>query len=291
MRDAGESAAPSPAARPYAGRRIALLTQHGKEALAQPLVDALGCTIERVTGFDTDTLGSFTREVPRTLGALDAAREKARLACALHGTSLGMGSEGSFGLDPALAILPWSFEVVVLYDAARGIDVAGRAAGHACWAHGTVDSWASAVEFARRLRFPEHWLVLRPSRDNDPRIVKDIADWDTLRTAFHLVREEAADGQVSFEVDGRAHANPTRQVVIRAAMRDLAGRLLCACPVCGTPGFGRERAVAGLPCGGCGAPTPQLRAQVWACVRCRWSEERAVADAYADPGQCVVCNP
>lgn len=279
------------ATRPYAGRTFALLTQHGKETLAQPLVDALGCEVVRATGFDTDTLGTFTREVPRTLAGIDAAREKARLACALGGTPFGLGSEGSFGVDPAMALLPWSYEFVVLRDEERGIEVTGRAAGYACWSHGGVGDWDAAVEFARNARFPEHWLVVRPSHHDDPRLIKDIADWDTLRAAFHRAQAQATDGQVSLEVDGRAHANPTRQLVIRAAMADLAERLACACPACGTPGFGRERALAGLPCGGCGKPTPDPRAQRWRCVACAWSEERPVAAAYADPERCGLCNP
>ena len=52
-----------PSARPYADRRIALLTQHGKERVIAPALEpGLGCTIEHVSGFDTDLLGTFTRE-------------------------------------------------------------------------------------------------------------------------------------------------------------------------------------------------------------------------------------
>ena len=55
-----------PAAEPYAGRRIALLTRHGKErAIAPVLESALGCRVERVAGYDTDLLGTFTRDIPR----------------------------------------------------------------------------------------------------------------------------------------------------------------------------------------------------------------------------------
>ena len=51
------------AAELYAGRRVALLTQHGKERGIAPVLEpALGCRIERVTGYDTDLLGTSTRE-------------------------------------------------------------------------------------------------------------------------------------------------------------------------------------------------------------------------------------
>ena len=49
---------------PYAGRPIAFLTQHGKEQVVSPILNkALGCQIERVSGFNTDELGTFTRDM------------------------------------------------------------------------------------------------------------------------------------------------------------------------------------------------------------------------------------
>ena len=42
----------------YSGKRIALLTQHGKERVLAPVLEpALGCRVERVAGYDTDLLG------------------------------------------------------------------------------------------------------------------------------------------------------------------------------------------------------------------------------------------
>lgn len=50
---------------PYAGQRIALLTQHGKERTITPVLErAPGCRVERVAGYDTDLLGTFTRDIP-----------------------------------------------------------------------------------------------------------------------------------------------------------------------------------------------------------------------------------
>jgi len=44
----------------YTGKAVAFLTQHGKEALVAPLLEpALGCTIVRAEGYDTDLLGTF----------------------------------------------------------------------------------------------------------------------------------------------------------------------------------------------------------------------------------------
>ena len=50
----------------YRGCSVALLTQHGKESVIAPVLDAaLACRVRLVTGFDTDLLGTFTRDVAR----------------------------------------------------------------------------------------------------------------------------------------------------------------------------------------------------------------------------------
>ena len=85
----------------YPGRQVALLTQHGKErVIAAALEPALGCRVERVAGYDTDLLGTFTRDIPREGTKLEAARKKARLGMELAGLPLGIASEGAFGPDP-----------------------------------------------------------------------------------------------------------------------------------------------------------------------------------------------
>lgn len=72
-----------------------------KEGVIASVLDtALGCRVERVTGDDTDLLGTFTREIPRAGMQLEAARKKARIGMELSGLSTGLASEGSFGPDP-----------------------------------------------------------------------------------------------------------------------------------------------------------------------------------------------
>ena len=61
--------------------RIGFLTQHGKEDLLRPiLADGLDAEVFRVEGFDTDTLGTFTREITRQGTQVEAATRKAELA-------------------------------------------------------------------------------------------------------------------------------------------------------------------------------------------------------------------
>lgn len=277
----------------YRGQRVALLTQHGKEAVLAPVLEpVLGCTIERVEGFDTDQLGTFTREIPRAGTQIEAARKKARIGMELAGLPLGLASEGAFGPDPMLGMLPWNVEVLVFIDAERELEVVGLAQGKSNHAHRLVADWPAAAEFARQAGFPSHHLVIRPESDSDLRLRKGLADWAELESAFGWAQALASKGQVLIETDLRAHTNPTRQGLIRQAAEDLLAKLFSLCPACGAPGFWVVDRVTGLPCAACGAPTREPRADILGCVKFDHRLTRPRSDCTeADPGRCDYCNP
>jgi hypothetical protein len=277
----------------YAGARVALLTQHGKEQVIAPVIaSALNCRVERVAGYDTDQLGTFTREIPRAGTQLEAARRKARIGIELSGLPLGIASEGSFGPDPFLGLVPWNVELLVFIDDAHDLEVIGVAQGKASFSHLLTADWATAEAFARESGFPEHYLVARPDSENSPLIRKGIDSWPALQAAFAWAQEQAANGLVFLETDLRAHANPTRMENIRLAAQDLVKKLCSWCPACGMPGFWIVEHIPGLPCGDCGTPTHETSAEVYACLKCAHRETRQRAEPrYADPAHCPYCNP
>jgi len=277
----------------YSGKRIALLTQHGKERVLAPVLEpALDCRVERVAGYDTDLLGTFTRDIPRAGTQLEAARQKARLGMELAGLPLGLASEGSFGPDPMVGMFPWNVELVVFIDDERGLEVVGVAQGKANFSHLLAADWAAAEAFARQSGFPEHHLVVRPEGEEDARIRKGIVAWTALEAAFASALAQSTSRRVFLETDMRAHANPTRMENIRLAAEDLARKLRSLCPACGTPGFWLMERVAGLPCEDCDAPTRETRAEVHGCLKCahRVTRERTDKEC-ADAGRCDYCNP
>lgn len=277
---------------PYHSREIALLTQHGKEAILAAVLDpALACRVRRVGGFDTDRLGSFTRDIPRAGSQLDAARRKALIGMEIAGLPLGLGSEGAFGADPYLGAAPWNTELVVLVDDLHGIEVVGMAQGPTRFAHCLTGDWEEARRFAEAAGFPDHHLVVRPAHPDDPRIVKGLDNWPTLERAFECARAQSENALVCLEHDLRAHAHPTRREAIRQAAQDLRAKLLSLCPDCGAPGDWLVERLPGLPCADCAAPTREARAEVWACPRCRHRETRPLPALWADPAVCDVCNP
>ena len=277
----------------YAGQRIALLTQHGKESVIAPVLEpALGCVVARVSGFDTDRLGTFTRDVPRPGSQREAARRKARIGMSLSGLPVGLASEGSVVPDPLSGLFPWSVELLVLIDDRLGIEVVASAQGPARSGCLSTGDWEALEAFARREDFPAHRLVLRPQDQDDPRLCKGLSGWRALRDAFERCLAESANGLVFVETDLRAFANPTRMQRIGEAAQDLLARLRSRCLACDLPGFGVAERRPGLPCAECGLPTRAWLAEVRQCVGCG---HRTVAvrgdEVVAQARHCEACNP
>lgn len=272
---------------------MALLTQHGKEKVIAPVLEpGLDCRIRHVTGFDTDQLGTFTRDTPRPGTQLDAARRKARMGMELSGLPLGVASEGSFGPDPFAGMFPWNVELLVWIDDALGIEVVGMAQGPARSGHLQTGDWQAVETFAGQEAFPQHHLVMRPQGQDDLRIRKGIADWAGLAAAFAQCLAQSDNRQVFVETDLRAFANPTRMEVIEQAARDLLRRVQSGCPACDAPGYWVTARQPGLPCAACGLPTDSYRSEVWTCARCKHMSVKPRTDrALAEPGECARCNP
>lgn len=277
----------------YRGRKIALLTQHGKERVISPVMDpALGCHVERIEGYDTDLLGTFTRDIRRAGTQIEAARKKARIGMDLSGLPFGLASEGAFGPDPFSGMFPWNLELLIFIDDERSLEIHGVSQGKANFFHLLASQWSDAESFAREAGFPANYLVVRPDGENDIRIRKGISTWGELEDAFGWAVSQSESGQVFLETDGRAHANPVRMESIRLASEDLLKKIQSTCPVCDAPGFWIVERLPGLPCRNCGGSTQGIMAEVHGCLKCdhRITLERTDRK-YADPTHCDYCNP
>lgn len=256
------------------------------------LATATGCCVERVTGCDTDRLGTFTRDIPRAGTQLEAARKKARIGMKLTGLKLGLASEGSFGPDPFAGMLPWNVELLIWIDDERDLEIVGIAQGKTNSAHILTANWQEAEAFAHQAGFSEHYLVVRPDGEYDPRIRKGIAYWTNLQAAFSWALDQSISRRVFIETDMRAYANPTRMDNIRLAAEDLARKLSSLCMTCGTPGFWIIERLTGLPCEACGEPTLETRAEVRGCIKCAHRITRERTDiTHASAARCGGCNP
>lgn len=269
----------------YAGRRAALATMHGKELAISPVFSTiLGVEIAVPKGLDTDSLGTFTREVMRPGTMRETVLRKARMGLEASGLSLALASEGSFGPHPAIPFLPAGRELLIFVDLERGLEIfEEQMSERTNFAMLDVTSGADIDAFLASAGFPDHGLMVRSGN----RIVKGVnsrADLDRLL---------AAGGPLHLETDMRAHMNPTRMGEIARLAERLARRIATPCPACGAPGFGHKGTERGLPCSACGEATPLIRNVIHGCILCPYEqslprEDRRLA---ASPAECQECNP
>jgi len=264
----------------------ALLTCHGKQvALEGPLAQA-GYAVFTVNDFDTDSLGTFTGEIAREGTMLEAARHKAQLACELSGARFGVGSEGSFGGDPWFGITGWGREVLVWYDAEKGLEISAFVQGaETNYANKCVTNLEEALSFAAAIGFPQHGIVVgQPDQAVYDKSCSDLQ-------AFHVCVNKALEhGPVDLSTDMRAHRNPKRMQMIARCAQDLATRLATHCPQCKAPGFGAHAPVLGALCEECHMPTRQARAVVFKCVACGFESENHLRSE-VKAQYCDYCNP
>ncbi len=273
----------------FANRTAVLATMHGKEQVIAPLLAELGITVilpaQLNLAFNTDQFGTFSREVKRAGSQREAAQTKAKQAMQLTGLDLAIASEGAFGPHPALPYLPCNRELLLLLDGKAELEIWGEALSTATnFAQAEVHSLAEALQFAQKIGFPQHCLMLR-SKDQ---LLKGITSEAELKSAVE--RGLTASAAVTLETDMRAHYNPQRMQVIQQATENLVQKLRQPCPNCGWPGFDIAERQPGLPCAWCHQPTELTLANIYGCQHCGHRQVETVA-SQADPAHCTYCNP
>lgn len=280
---------------PYYGCCIVLTTKHAKSiALAPPFEKKLGAgVLEYVV--DTDRLGTFTGEVERKGSALDCARKKCEWSIKSTKAEYALASEGSFGTHPFIPFLPSNREILYFIDNVRDFHLhITDITTDTNYQMREISSFDELLEFADQALFPSHALIVRPfPRDIRVPIFKGIETQADLEAAYREAIKSSPERKAWVETDMRAHLNPSRMKFIQKLGEDLADRLLCCCPECDKPGWGKVDIEAGLPCSLCGFPTDEIKAELYGCTKCKHkvSLPPAHGKSTADPTFCCFCNP
>jgi hypothetical protein len=270
---------------------------HRKEqAIAPRLESALGVHAHVPAEFNTDSFGTFTRDVQRPADQIATARLKAKAALELTGETLAIASEGSFGPHPQIPFVPCDRELVVLIDLEHNLEIVGQAIStDTNYRSQTIRSIDEAFAFAQAIDFPAHGLVVMPTAKGAAAstIVKGITTESSLTAAVETALSHSPTGAVHIETDMRAHFNPTRMKVIAEATEDLLRAIAQRCPTCDAPGFAIVRRNPGLPCAWCKTPTLLTLSVTYRCQRCDFAKIENFPDGQstADPGNCSYCNP
>ncbi|OKH32073.1 hypothetical protein NIES2119_27330 [[Phormidium ambiguum] IAM M-71] len=278
--------------------RIAVIaTMHKKEeAIAPILAKELGIKAIVPSTFDSDKFGTFTREIKRLGTQIEAAKIKAEQALNITGETLAISSEGTFGPHPFVPYLSCNREIVMLLDKKHDIEIIGEEfSTETNHSHQVVKSVEAAFEFAQKVGFPEHGLVVmfeETPKDNSE-IIKGITTPEKLEEAVSLFLKKSSNGKVHLETDMRALYNPTRMKNIAKATLNLVEKINSLCPKCDYPGFSLTERKRGLPCALCNMPTQLTLSAIYQCQKCGFQKEILFPDGIeqVDPAQCMYCNP
>lgn len=278
----------------YDGQKILILTKHKKEkAMIELLKNAIGGDIKVYDKFDTDKLGTFSREVSRISSQKYTARKKIRIGIKkCKEADVIISSEGSFTSHPD-APIPWNIELVMFYDVNKKMEVYGYYAGpETNHAHVLIENYEEVLKFANEVGFPSHHLIMRPDSEKSKHIIKEIKDTLKLKEAFDDCVLKSKKGKIFIETDMRAYANPTRMKNIEKATKNLIDNILNFCPNCQEPGFVITEVIRGLPCSQCGFPSDFPLEYVYSCWKCnnKLAKENKEATT-VNPMYCHNCNP
>lgn len=268
--------------------KVSFLTIHGKEKILRNYFSTpLSMPLVHTNNFNTDNLGTFTREVDREQSQFDTAKTKAILSMELTNCNYGLGSEGAFYNNP----FPWHSEIIVFSNYQCNTIISGHYQGPAFQYSISTFCYQELINFALANTFPYQHIVLRNGRSGKA-IFKGINTVKQLRKIF-LKLKHAFNTPIFAELDLRAHCSPRRRIAIIKATKNLVDNYRKKCKLCFSPGFTPKKSIQGLPCEICLYPTLQLKAHQWQCssMDCQYQEIIPLKKTTADPLYCPICNP
>ena len=276
---------------PYWGAKAVLTTKHRKGLQIAPAFSKhLNMEVEELN-LDTDQLGTFSGEIERIGNAREAVIKKAELGISISGSTIGIASEGSIGVDPFIPFINSDIELIALVDQERSLTIIESLRSTEIIAHTLKISKETKLDnFLLKADFPNHNLIVRSEDKPVSFCVKGINNKKDLDQAI-------ADGFKDFpelviENDLRAHCSPSRQKNISALAEKFALRLSHLCPECQAPGWGVISYKKGLPCQECGEISEEALAQeIQGCGRCEFTQVGKTLAESIDPAQCQLCNP
>ncbi len=279
----------------FKGRKLVIATMHKKERVIAPLLKRhLGVEIVVPKQFNSDKFGTFTRDIKRAGDQLEVARAKLHAAMEIESVDLGVSSEGSFGAHPSVPFIQSNLELLLFVDKKNGYEIRGHHRTSETNIGGEyVATVEEALNFAKKLGFPEHGVIVRKSKDGNSGIYKNIeTEEDFIKTTSKLLNSIFTK-RIFIESDMRAHKNPTRMKAIAKAMEDLIQNITSLCPQCHAPGFVVIDSEKGLACSLCGTSTDLPMYDIYNCSMCNYKEKKLVTKygKTANPQYCGYCNP
>ena len=277
----------------FEGRKIVIATMHGKESVIAPIVEnGIGVVSFVPENFDTDFFGTFSGEIERSASSIETIRAKCFAAMKTTNCDLGIASEGSFGSHPSIFFANADEEIIILIDKVNNLEIVAREISLETNFNGSIIyNYEELVDFANKVKFPSHGLILKDTENNFSEIKKGIQNWDILKQYYNELTLKTTS--IYVETDMRAMYNPTRMKVIKDTAFKLLDKLKSLCPKCSTPGYSVTSVTLGLNCSLCGSQTKSIKSHTYSCMKCDCVSEIMFPKGKKteDPMYCDYCNP
>ena len=277
----------------FANRKLFIATKHQKETVIVPLLEQnLGVICFTLDDFETDNLGTFSGEIRRKHDPLTTLRAKCDQGRAYSNCDLVIANEGSFGKHPSLFFADADDELLMLKDYKNNLEIVARELSLDTNLNSAkIENEAQLLEFASKVKFPSHAIILKNAKNNTRTIFKGIQNEILLLQKFKQLKSQF--GCAYAETDMRARYNPTRMLVIKKAVEKLIQKINKKCPDCHTPGFDIVKANEGLPCALCSLPTRSILSCTYQCKECDHTQEDYFPKGKKteEPTYCDHCNP
>lgn len=276
----------------FKGRKIAIATMHQKERVISPILSCELGMESIIPNINTDAFGTFSGEVERKHSPYETARKKCEIAMETSSCDIAIASEGSFGPHPHMYFAHANDELILLVDRKNNKEYFGRElttdTNFSC---STISSKEEAFDFAEKIGFPNHAVIIKDQEKDFKEVVKGINSIDELNYILNKMLKKHIT--LWIETDMRALYNPTRMNTIKRATENLISKLNSLCPDCNSPGFWITEAIKGLPCSNCGLPTKSIKTHKYECKQCLFHLNKDYPDnKYTEePMYCDFCNP
>lgn len=157
---------------------------------------------------------------------------------------------------------------------------------------GYVKSVEEALNFAQKIGFPDHGIIIKKSKYSKYGINKNIITEEDIVLTVTKMLKGIFTKRIYIETDMRAHKNPTRMRAIEQATINLINNIQSLCPKCQNPGFVAVDTKKGLKCSACLLPTSLPIYEIHKCSSCNYEDKKntTYGDS-ADPMYCDYCNP
>lgn len=269
------------------GRKILLVTMHGKEQAIAPVFEQqFNATIDVAKGINTDLLGMFSGEIKREKSAKETVLKKCWEGLKQYPEyDFAIASEGSFGSHPDSVYLPYNEEWLVFVNKQNNeVVYAKSGTTETNYTSREITSESDLEGFLKRF---EDTLFIIKSTNSEKVISKGVKHFNDI---LPLLKQHS---KILIETDLRAMNNPLRMKNIAKAAQKLAEALKSDCPSCGKLGFVVKKPIPGLACELCGFPSAYPKNHLKVCDHC--GEEAVVepvhGQKYLDPQYCQICNP